>query len=85
MPSNVRLRPHAAQAPLSLRFSRQGYWSGLPFPPPGDLLAQGSNPPPPVFPVLAGGFFTQRCSEDEGGSGKELLKDDSDSLCLLGW
>ena len=26
------------QAPLSMEFSRQEYWSGLPFPPPGDLL-----------------------------------------------
>ena len=49
----------------------------------GIFLTQGSNPPP-TFPVLAGGFFTQKCSED-GGSGKELLKDDSDSLHLVGW
>ena len=34
----------ARQAPLSVRFFRQGYWSGLPCPPPGDLLTQGSNP-----------------------------------------
>ena len=33
----------ALQAPLSLGFSRQGYWSRLPFPSPGDLLTQGSN------------------------------------------
>ena len=32
------------QAPLSLGFSRQEYWSGLPCPPPGDLPDQGSNP-----------------------------------------
>ena len=31
----------ALQAPLSMGFSRQGYWSGLPFPPPGDLLDSG--------------------------------------------
>ena len=31
----------ACQAPLSLGFSRQEYWSGLPFPPPGDLLVPG--------------------------------------------
>ena len=30
-------------APLSMGFSRQEYWSGLSFPPPGDLLTQGSN------------------------------------------
>ena len=32
------LQPHGAcQAPLSVQFSRQEYWSGLPCPPPGDL------------------------------------------------
>ena len=34
----------ARQAPLSLGFSRQEYWSGLPCPPPGILPTQGSNP-----------------------------------------
>ena len=34
----------ALQAPPSMEFSRQEYWSGLPFPSPGDLLTQGSNP-----------------------------------------
>ena len=34
----------AHQAPLSMGFSRQKYWSGLPFPSPGDLPNQGSNP-----------------------------------------
>ena len=33
----------AGQAPLSMGFSRQQYWSELPFPPPGDLLTQRSN------------------------------------------
>ena len=32
------------QAPLFVGFSRQEFWSGLPFPSPGDLLTQGSNP-----------------------------------------
>ena len=32
------------QAPLSMGFSRQEYWSGLPFPSPGNLPTQGSNP-----------------------------------------
>ena len=31
----------ARQAPLSVGFSRQEYWSGLPFPPPGDLPSPG--------------------------------------------
>ena len=34
----------AHQAPLSMGFSRQAYWTGLPFPAPGDLPHQGSNP-----------------------------------------
>ena len=34
----------ALQAPLSMGFSRQEYWSGWPFPSPGDLPDQGSNP-----------------------------------------
>ena len=45
------------QTPLAMRFffSRQEYWSGLPFPPPGDLPNPGIEP---MSPVLAGGFFT---------------------------
>jgi len=48
----------ACQAPLSVGFSRQEYWSGLPFPPPGDLPNPGIEPISPVSPALAGGFFT---------------------------
>ena len=44
----------AHQAPLSMGFSRQEYWSGLPFPPPGDLPDPGIEP---VSPELAGEFF----------------------------
>ena len=32
------------QAPLAMGFSRQQYWSGLPFPPPGDLSDPGIEP-----------------------------------------
>ena len=46
------------QAPLSMRFSRQEYWSGLPFPPPGDLSNPGIAPACPMSPALAGRFFT---------------------------
>ena len=34
----------ACQAPLSMGFSRQEYWNGLPFPPPGDLADLGIKP-----------------------------------------
>ena len=43
---------------LSMGFSRQEYWSGLPFPPPGDLLNLGIEPRSSESPALAGGFFT---------------------------
>ena len=47
----------ACQAPLSMGFSRQQYWSGLPFPPPGDLPDPGIEP---VSPVLqADSFITE--------------------------
>ena len=48
----------ACQAPLLMRFSRQKYWSGLPCPSPGDLPNWGIKPTSPMFPVLAGRFFT---------------------------
>ena len=48
----------ARQALLFMEFSRQEYWSGLPFPSPGDLPDPGIEPELPVFPALAGGFFT---------------------------
>ena len=48
----------ARQSPLSLRFSRKEYWSGLPFPPPGDLPDTGIKLESPTSPALAGRFFT---------------------------
>ena len=45
-------------APLPMEFSRQEYWSGLSFPPPGDLPHPGIEPTSLVSPALAGGFFT---------------------------
>ena len=42
----------AHQAPLSMGFSRQEYWNGLPFPPPGDLPNPGIKPVSPVSPAL---------------------------------
>ena len=48
----------AHQAPPLMGFSRQEYWSGLPFPSPGDLLDPGIEPASLECPTLAGGFFT---------------------------
>ena len=57
--SHVRLfatpRTVAYQAPLSMGFSRQEYWSELPFPFPGDLPGSGIEP---ASPPLAGRFVT---------------------------
>ena len=43
----------AHQAPLSMGFSRQEYWSGLPFPSPGDLPDPGIEPRSPALQVVA--------------------------------
>ena len=45
----------ACQAPLSRGFPRQEYWTGLPFPSPGDLSDSGINP---ALPALRGIFYT---------------------------
>ena len=45
------------QAPLSMGFSRQEYWSELPCSPPGDLPNPGIEPTSVISPALAGGFF----------------------------
>ena len=42
----------ACHAPLSMGFSRQEYWSGFPFPSPGDLPQLGIEPVSPVSPAL---------------------------------
>ena len=47
----------AHQAPLSMGFSRQEHWSGLPFPPPMEIPNPGIKP---VSPALACGFFTTK-------------------------
>ena len=48
----------AYQALPSKGFSRQEYWSGLPFPSPGDLPDPGIEPTSLAYPVLAGVLFT---------------------------
>ena len=48
----------AHQAPPSVEFSRQEYWSGFPFPPAGDVPDQEIKPTSPGSPALAGRYFT---------------------------
>ena len=62
----------ACHFPLSMGFSRQEYWSGLPFPPPGHLLDPGTEPPgkPPEVKNL---LIKARDTRDTGsirGSGR---------------
>ena len=54
----VTLWTVARQAPLSVGFSRQEYWSGLSFPSPGDLPDPGIEPASLMSLALAGRFFT---------------------------
>ena len=57
----------ARQAPLSMGFSRQEYWSGLPRPPPGHLPSPGIQPASLTSPVRTGGFLPLK------PPGKDLL------------
>ena len=58
----------ARQAPLSMGFPRQEYWNELPFPSPGDLPHAGIEHMSPMFPELAGGFFTtEPCGKPSRG------------------
>ena len=47
----------ARRAPLSMGFSKQGYWSGLPWSPPGDIPDPGIQSTCLIYPTLVGGFF----------------------------
>ena len=49
---------YSSQAPLSMGFARQEYWSGLSCPSPGDLPHPVIWPASPSSPALAGGFFS---------------------------
>ena len=65
----------ACQVPLFMGFSRQEHWSGLPFPPPGNLPDPGIKP---SSPALAGRFFTTAAPEKPTNTStcnqKELLQ-----------
>ena len=64
----------ARQTPLSMRLSRQDYWSRLPFPTPGDLPDPGIEPMSLESPVLAGRFFTTSATWEAHGVPKEKWK-----------
>ena len=64
----------ALQALLSMGFSRQEYWHGLPCPPPRDLPHQGIEPVSLVSPALAGRFCTTRATWEAHEWVSEWLK-----------
>ena len=63
----------AHQAPLSMGFSGQGYWSGLLFPLPGNLPGPRIEPGSLMSPALAGGFFLT-CAAWEASFSGQLLE-----------
>ena len=67
----------AHQAPPSMEFSRQEYWSGLPFPSPGDLSNPGIEPGSPALqadtlPSEPPGFNLRKGREKKGQGSKQL-------------
>ena len=52
-----------------MEFAGQEYWSGVPFPSPGDLPSQGNEPASLASAALAGGFFTSATSWEAGVHG----------------
>ena len=56
-----------------MEFSRQEYWSGLPFPSPGDLPCPGIETESVTSPELAGGFFTTSEAPGAGLLGLKIL------------
>ena len=62
------------QAPLSLEFSKQEYWNGLPFPSPGDLPDSGINFASLASSALAGKFFTSWATREALDMAKHFSK-----------
>ena len=63
----VMLWTVACQAPLSMGFSTQEHWNGLPCPPPGDLVNLGIEPASLMSLALARGFFTPTPPKESQG------------------
>ena len=79
----VTLWTVACQAPLSMGFSRQDYWSGLPFLPAGDLPHAGIKPHLLHLFALAGRFFTTETPwKSEGSRLQDFLKPVSRRQCF---
>ena len=75
----------ACQAPLSMGFFRQEYWSGLPFPPPGDLPDPGIEPMSPMSPALTSGFSTTELPRKSLGWSRLWQMEEKWGQCFWGW
>ena len=69
----------ARQDPLSMGFSRQEYWIGLPIPSPEKLPDPGIKSESLALPPLAGGFFTTESS----GNPSEISQSQEDKYCMV--
>ena len=67
------------QAPPSMGFSRQEYWSGLPCPPPGHLPEPGIEPASLMSPAWTGRFFTTAA---KGTRVEHLTSDEGSFACI---
>ena len=72
----------ACQAPLSMEFSRKEYWSGFPFPSPGDLPHLGSEP---GSPALQSDFFTTEPPGEPSPSSGPAVSMAAANLIELAW
>ena len=77
----------ACQAPLSMGFPRQEYWSGLSFPPPRDFPDLGIKPTSLMSSALAGGFFTTSLVQVWNCKQSNYLTKPKrvNSLCTVSW
>ena len=81
----VTLWTVACQAPLSVGFSRQEYWSGSSFPSPGDLPNPGTEPMSLMSPALAGGFYTTSTTWEAWGVPGGALVAKSSLTIVTAW
>ena len=75
----------ARQAPLSMEFSRQESWSGLPLPPPWDLPDPGMEPTSLTCPALVGRLFTTSTTWEAPIQNKKFFKNTCLCLPLSTW
>ena len=79
------LKTVAHQAPLSMGFSRQEYWSGLPCSPPGDLPNLGIEPSSLTSPTTAAEFFTTSATWEAHSQKYNIQNKTLATLCYQLW